>query len=92
MELKYKTSDVQNLVDIFADLAKKKSIKEVTADDIKKLSAYPLDVVEVFLETMQWIAEKHSDEDNYIRENYWGIVGYICMRMNFAKPKLRMDF
>lgn len=35
-----------------------------------------------FLKCME-ILDKH--DENYLRENYMGIVGYITLRLNFVK-------
>lgn len=87
--MKYTSKDVQKLVDAFGNLAEKKSIKDITAEDILPLTEYPVEAVQVFLDSIEAMTGKHENEENYIKENYWGIIGYICIRMNICDPKPR---
>lgn len=79
--LKYKTSDVLSLVDIFLHIreANMRNDMEVMKSEIQKLEKYPTEVVEEFLKCMELFIEKDID----IKENYTGILGYICLRLNF---------
>ena len=78
--LKYKTSDVFSLVDIFINIrvANRRNDMEVLKSEIKKLEKYPTKVVEEFNKCLDLLIEKDID----LKDNYTGIVGYICMRLN----------
>ena len=78
--LKYKTSDVFSLVDIFLNIrvANMRNDMEVLKSEIKKLEKYPTKVVEEFKKCLDLLIEKDID----LKDNYTGVVGYICMRLN----------
>ena len=80
--LKYKTSDVFTLVDIFINIreANMRNDMEVLKSEIKKLEKYPTKVVEEFNKCLELLIDKDLD----LKENYTGIVGYICMRLNLV--------
>lgn len=78
--LKYKTSDVFTLVDIFLNIreANMRNDMEVMKSEIQKLEKYPTEIVEEFSKCLELLIEKDID----LKENYTGIVGYICLRLN----------
>ncbi len=83
MELKYTTSDTENLVDAFAKISEHKDDFRIVAKEMKKLMIeYPPKIIETFLHCIEMLENKH-DED-YLKENYMGVIGYITLRLNFA--------
>lgn len=83
MELKYKTSDTEKLIDTFAKISEHKDDLSIVAEEMKKLMVeYPPNVIETFLHCIEMIEDKH-DED-YLKDNYMGVIGYITLRLNFC--------
>ena len=81
MELKYKTSDTENLVDVFASISEKKNNPTEVYNEMIKLIDYPTNVLQEFLKCMEILADK---DQNYLKENYMGVIGYITLRLNFV--------
>lgn len=79
--MKYKSTDVQKLIDIFAEITENRDNPVRLAEEISKLTDYPLLVIQKFLHCMELLDNK--DED-YLKENYMGIIGYITLRLNFT--------
>lgn len=81
--LKYKTSDVFSLMDIFLNIreANMRNDMEVMKTEIKKLEKYPTKVVEEFSKCLELLIEKDIDLEN----NYTGVVGYIGLRLNLIE-------
>lgn len=79
-ELKYKAKDTQNLVDIFANLSESNFNKEVIKTELEKLTKYPTNVIEEFLNCVNLLKEDDINEDKYM-----GIIGYITMRLNLVE-------
>lgn len=83
MELKYKTSDTEKLIDAFAKIFESRNDIRMIAEEMKKLMAeYPVNVIETFLYCIELFENKH-DED-YLKDNYMGVIGYITLRLNFC--------
>lgn len=80
-ELKYKAKDTQNLVDIFANLSESNFNQEVIKTELEKLTQYPTNVIEEFLDCVNLL-----NEDD-IENKYMGIIGYITMRLNLVELK-----
>jgi Glu-tRNA(Gln) amidotransferase subunit E-like FAD-binding protein len=78
-ELKYKEKDTQNLVDIFATLSESNINQETIKTLLEKLTKYPTDVIEEFLECVNLLKEDDINEDRYM-----GIIGYITLRLNLV--------
>ena len=78
-ELKYKTKDTQNLIDIFYNLSKSNFNQEVIQAELEKLTKYPTNVIEEFLKCVKLLKE------NDIKDKYMGIIGYITMRLNLVE-------
>ena len=74
--MKYKSSDVIKLIDIFHTLSEKgvDGLQEV----IVSVTNYPPIVIETFLDGIQKL-NQHN-----IKDNYWGIIGYLTLRINFV--------
>lgn len=79
-ELKYKAKDTQNLVDIFANLSESNFDKEVIKTELEKLTKYPTNVIEEFLNCVNLLKEDDINEDKYM-----GVIGYITMRLNLVE-------
>ena len=75
-KLKYSLKDVQVLVDTFYDLISK-GAKNITSEDISPLLDYPEEDIQKFLETVLMF-----DIDQLTKENYYGYMGLILIRMN----------
>lgn len=79
--LKYKSTDVIKLIDTFADLSEKGV--EGLEDAMVTITKYPPKVIQTFLESVENLKIETANADNY-----WGIIGIITMRINFADMKL----
>lgn len=79
--LKYKSADVQKMIDVFANIGENRDNQTKVMDELQKLVDYPANVLEKFLSCMEILNDK---DESYLRENYWGIIGYITMRLNFS--------
>ena len=79
--LKYKSTDVIKLIDTFADLSEKGV--EGLEDAMVTITKYPPKVIQTFLECVENLKIETHNSDNY-----WGIIGLITMRINFADMKL----
>ncbi len=79
--LKYKSTDVQKMIDVFAEIVENRDNQTKVMDELKKLVDYPSNVIEKFLSCMEILEDKN---ESYLKENYWEIIGYITMRLNFS--------
>lgn len=79
MELKYSSKDVCKLIDIFYNLSREIKDTDKLAVEIEKLTQYPINVINVFLNCVSNLTETQ------IKENYMGVIGYITMRLNFVE-------
>ena len=82
-KLKYKTADVQKMIDVFSKISDKKDKPSELVDEIMKLIDYPPYILKEFLNCMDALAENDKGEED-LKENYWGIIGYIVIRLNLA--------
>lgn len=82
-DMKYKTADVEKMIDVFSKIADKKDKPSELVDEIMKLIDYPPYILQEFLNCMDALAENDKGED-YLKENYWGLIGYIVIRLNLA--------
>ena len=80
--MKYKSSDIEKMIDVFAEISENKNNPKRIVEEIKKLVNYPVNVINEFLNCMNILEGK---DESYLKENYWGIVGYITLRLNFVK-------
>ena len=78
--LKYKSTDAIKLIDTFAELSEKGV--EGLEDAMVTITKYPPKVIQTFLECV----ENLKIETN--KDNYWGIISVITMRINFADMRL----
>lgn len=81
MELVYKSSDVEKMIDVFASISEKKNNSTEVYNEMIKLIDYPVNVLQKFLKCMEILEDK---DQNYLKENYMGVIGYITLRLNFA--------
>jgi len=82
MGLKYTTKDVEKMIDSFAIISENKENVEVLRNEMIKLVDYPVNVVQEFLKCMHILSDK---DENFLKENYTGVIGYITLRLNFVK-------
>ena len=81
MEIKYTAKDVEKMIDVFAIVSDNKENYEVLCNEMVKLVNYPVNILHEFLKCM----ESFSDKDqNFLKENYMGVIAYITMRLNFC--------
>lgn len=80
--LKYTSKDTEKMIDVFATLSENRNNPQELKNQIIQLMDYPVSVLNEFLKCMELLDNK---EENYLRENYMGIVGYITLRLNFVK-------
>lgn len=80
--MKYKSSDIEKMIDVFAEISENGYNPERVVEELKKLVNYPINVLQEFMHCMEILEGK---DKNYLKENYWGIVGYITLRLNFVK-------
>jgi hypothetical protein len=79
--LKYKSNDVFNLIDTFAELSEKGV--DGLEDAMVTITKYPPKVIQTFLKCIEDLKEEMINKDNY-----WGIIGVITMRINFADMRI----
>lgn len=84
MELKYTVKDVEKMIDTFGEIIEKKDSPEDIIEELKKLIDYPIPVLQEFLNCMEIFSKKTNDEE-YVKENYWGVIGYVVMRLNLIE-------
>lgn len=75
--LKYKSTDVIKLIDTLAELSEKGV--EGLEDAMVTITKYPPKVIQTFLECIENLNKVTPNKDNY-----WGIIGLITMRINLA--------
>ena len=75
--LKYKSTDAIKLIDTFAELSEKGV--EGLENAMVTITKYPPKVIQTFLECI-----KNLKKVTPTKDNYWGIIGVITMRINFA--------
>ena len=75
--LKYKSTDVIKLIDTFAELSEKGV--EGLEDVMVTITKYPPKVIQTFLECVENLKIETLNKDNY-----WGVIGLITMRINLV--------
>jgi hypothetical protein len=75
--LKYKSTDVIKLIDTFVELSEKGV--DGLEDAMVTITKYPPKVIQTFLESIENLKKVTPNKDNY-----WGIIGVITMRINLA--------
>lgn len=79
MELKYKSSDTIKLIDIFNNLSKGIDDNNLLEKEIERVSQYPPYIVNEFLKCINVLTIEQ------VETQYMGVIGYITLRLNFAK-------
>jgi hypothetical protein len=79
MELKYTSKDTEKMIDVFASIADKRDNPEELYKGMLKIVNYPVPVLQEFLNCMTVLENKNQD---FLKENYTGVIGYITMRLN----------
>ena len=87
MELKYTSSDTKKLIDVFASIADKEDNPEELFKEMLKIIDYPVPVLQEFLNCMIVLDGKNQD---FLKENYVGVIGYVTMRLNLVYEKINM--
>ena len=82
MEIKYTSRDVEKMIDVFAIVSDNKENYEVLCNEMVKLVNYPVNILCEFLKCMESLSDK---DQNFLKENYMGVIAYITMRLNFVK-------
>lgn len=80
--LKYNSKDTEKMINVFAALAEKQDNPTEISNEIVKLLDYSVPVLQEFLKCME-VLEKH--DENYIKENYMGVIGYVTLRINLVE-------
>lgn len=80
--LKYNSKDTEKMINVFAALAKKQDNPTEISNEIVKLLNYPVPVLQEFLKCME-VLEKY--DENYIKENYMGVIGCVTLRINLVE-------
>lgn len=84
MPLKYKTADVEKMIDVFSSIEQNRTNPGKVVEQLTKLIGYyPVYIVQEFLNCINALSEKNHDED-YLKKNYYGVIGYIVLRLNIA--------
>ena len=79
--LKYTSKDTEKMIDIFASITNKNDNPEELYKEMLKIVDYPVSVLQEFMHCMEILEGK---DESYLKENYWGIVGYITIRLNLV--------
>ena len=80
LKLKYTTKDTEKMVNVFATISEKRNNPEEIINEIKQLLNYPVPVLQEFLKCMEILSNK---DQNYLKKNYMGVIGYVTLRLNF---------
>ena len=80
--LKYTSKDTEKMIDVFAVIAEKQNNPNELENEIIQLIDYPIPVLQEFLHCMTALEKQ---DQNYLKENYMGVIGYITLRLNLVK-------
>lgn len=81
MNLKYTSKDTEKMIDVFASIADKKDNPEELYEEMLKIIDYPVPILQEFLNCMTALNDKNQE---FLKENYMGVIGYITMRLNLV--------
>ena len=82
MKIKYTHRDVEKMINAFAIVSGNKENYEVLCNEMVKLiNNYPVNILHEFLKCMEVLSNK---DQNFLKENYMGVIAYITMRLNFC--------
>ena len=79
--LKYTSKDTEKMIDVFASIADKKDNPEELYKEMIKIVDYPVPVLQEFLNCMTALNDKNQE---FLKENYMGVIGYITLRLNLV--------
>ena len=77
--LKYTSKDTEKMIDVFASITDKKDNPDELYKEMLKIIDYPVSVLQEFLNCMTALNDKNQE---FIKENYMGVIGYITLRLN----------
>ena len=80
--LKYNSKDTEKMINVFAALAEKQDNPTEIGNEIVKLLDYLVLVLQEFFKCIE-VLGKH--DENYIKENYMGVIGYVTFRINLVE-------
>ena len=83
MNLKYKVADVEKMIDVFSSIEQNRTNPGEVIEQMTKLIEYPVYIVQEFLNCIDALSKINHDED-YLKKNYYGVIGYIVLRLNIA--------
>lgn len=83
MDLKYKTIDVEKMIDVFSLIEQNRTNPGDVIEQMTKLIEYPVYIIQEFINCIDALSKKNHDED-YLKKNYYGVIGYIVLRLNIA--------
>ena len=81
MKLKYTSKDTEKLIDVFASIFDNKDNYSELHKEMLKIVDYPISVIQEFLNCMTALESKNQD---FLKENYVGVIGYITIRLNLV--------
>jgi len=79
--LKYTSKDTEKMIDVFASISDKKDNPEELCKEMLKIIDYPVSVLQEFLNCMTTLSNKNQE---FLKENYVGVIGYITLRLNLT--------
>lgn len=79
--LEYTSKDTEKMIDVFASIANKRNNPEELYQEMLKIVDYPIPVLQEFLNCMTSLENKNQ---NFLKENYMGVIGYITIRLNLV--------
>ncbi len=79
--LKYTSKDIDKMINAFASISENKENPYKVYNEMIKLIDYPSNVLWEFLHCMGMFEKK---DQNYIKDNYQGVISYIILRLNFV--------
>ena len=77
--LEYTSKDTEKMIDVFASIADKRDNPEELYKEMLKIVDYPVPVLQEFLNCMTALNYKNQE---FLKENYMGVIGYITLRLN----------
>lgn len=83
MNLKYKVADVEKMIDVFSSIEQNRTNPGEVIEQMTKLIEYPVYIVQEFLNCIDALSKTNHDE-GYLKKNYYGVIGYIVLRLNIA--------
>lgn len=84
MGLEYKVSDTEKMIEVFSAISEKRDNPQELYKEMVKLIDYPVNVLQEFLSCMSALSNK---DQNYLKENYSGVIAYITLRLNLINFK-----